>query len=676
MSAVWFLIKPFIMRKYVIILTVVLTYFGAFAQDSFLDSLSNIMLEEVVIISNPTDKHLKESKALGSLDSYLEKSPSVNMVKRGAYAWEPMLNGMATERSVITLDGMRIYGACTDKMDPITSYVEISNLSKANINSGQAGSQHGGTIAGSIDLVRRKTGFGGSGFGGAAFTGFEGNNEQKIIGTAVHYSKERFFTDVDFTYRDAENYKAGNNREILYSQFTKYNISAISGYKFNNKQHIEASVIFDEATDVGYPALPMDVSLAQAFIGSLQYNYQDISDRIALWETKVYYNTITHIMDDSPRPNVPIRMDMPGWSKTFGMYSKLKGNYNKHQLVATLSAHHNNSLAEMTMYPNNPNENQMYMITWPDVNTLYSGIHLEDNIALNHCFHLRLSAGMGFHQNSIESDFGLQSLRIFYPNMDATQSRILKNVASQLVYQHKSWTHSVGLGYGERAPSVSEGYGFYLFNSFDAFDYVGNPYLKNEKSVEASLSSEFKNEKITVKWQGSYFRIQDYIIGKPDESLIPMTIGANGIKVYEGLDYANLLNTDIALEYFVTNDWKVSMKASYRYGEDNHHNRLPLIQPFQYGFGLRYRKNNFFAEATLDGSAKHSRYSAEFGETPKADYMIANVAVSQTVYINKYKMVFKLGVENMLDTYYTTFSDWNNIPRTGRNIFGNVAFGW
>src|SRR5690606_2997069 len=143
----------------IIILAFLLSYCGAFAQDSFLDSLSNIVLDEVVIIANPTDKHLKEAKALGSLDNYLEKSPSVNMVKRGAYAWEPMLNGMATERSVITLDGMRIYGACTDKMDPITSYVEISNLSKATISNGQSGSQHGGTIAGSVDLVRRKTGF-------------------------------------------------------------------------------------------------------------------------------------------------------------------------------------------------------------------------------------------------------------------------------------------------------------------------------------------------------------------------------------------------------------------------------------------------------------------------------------------------------------------------------------
>ena len=59
--------------------------------------------------------------------------------------WQP-------ERTVVTIDGMRIFGACTDKMDPVTSYVEVSNLSEATISSGQQGSCHGNTIGGSIDL--------------------------------------------------------------------------------------------------------------------------------------------------------------------------------------------------------------------------------------------------------------------------------------------------------------------------------------------------------------------------------------------------------------------------------------------------------------------------------------------------------------------------------------------
>src|SRR5690625_4173376 len=115
------------------------------AQEIPIDSLENIILEEVIVLPSGQDDLKLENKSLGSIDNYLEKSSAVNMIKRGAYAWEPMLQGMSSERSVLTIDGMRIYGACTDKMDPITSYVEITNLSKVNIQNAQAGSEHGAT---------------------------------------------------------------------------------------------------------------------------------------------------------------------------------------------------------------------------------------------------------------------------------------------------------------------------------------------------------------------------------------------------------------------------------------------------------------------------------------------------------------------------------------------------
>ena len=59
-------------------------------------------------------------------------------------------NGNQSEPWLPSTD-MRIFGACTDKMDPVTSYVEVSNLSEATISSGQQGSCHGSTIGGSID---------------------------------------------------------------------------------------------------------------------------------------------------------------------------------------------------------------------------------------------------------------------------------------------------------------------------------------------------------------------------------------------------------------------------------------------------------------------------------------------------------------------------------------------
>lgn len=640
------------------------------------DSTENISLEEVVIISRSGNQQLKDSKSLGSIDNYLEKSAAVNMIKRGAYAQEPMLQGMPTERSVITLDGMRIYSACTDKMDPVTSYVEITNFSEAVISNGASGSAHGGTVAGSIDLIRKKGKFSDKGFSATAFSGFESVNKQKILGSGLNYSTSDFFANLDFTYRDADNYKAGGGQEVLYSQFTKYNLSAVGGYKINHQQSVEASVIYDRATNIGYPALPMDVSLAEASIASVQYGYKNISDKIDLWETKLYYNQIKHIMDDSQRPDVPIRMDMPGKSKTAGFYSKLKGNSDRHKWAMTLSGHQNNSVAEMTMYPSNPNESQMFMMTWPDVNTLYGGLFAEDKFEINPHLKLDFSASLGLHHNRVKSDFGLNSLMVFYPEMKDSKNRFIKSLHTGISFHHNRWLHTFGMGYSERAPSVSEAYGFYLFNSFDAYDYVGNPFLKNEKSAEFFASTQYKTNQLKVKIQANYFHIYDYIIGKPDENLLPMTIGANGIKVYEALKYARIFNTDLDLEYRFIPGWYFSGKLSYRYGEDFEKNNLPLIQPLSYRFGFRFEKQKWTAQAELEGSTKNHRFSPEFGETSHKDFQIVNLSVSKIFNFNHQKLSAKIGVENLFDQYYSTFSNWNKIPEPGRNIFVNLIYNW
>ncbi len=667
---------------FIAILSSVIPSFAQVNQDSlqaaFLDSIQYRELGEVVVISNATARSMKDSKALGSLDNYLKNSSSVNMVRRGAYAWEPLLNGMATERSVITVDGMRIYHACTDKMDPVTSYVENTNLSKANISDGQAGAEHGGTIAGSIDLVRRKSGFKSlPKFGGSTFAGFESNNMQQIYGAALNYGSPDFFADVDFTYRDAENYKAGHrsglSSEVLYSQFTKYNLSAITGYKLNDRQEVEASVIFDKATNVGYPGLPMDVALAQATIASLQHRYRSPSPHIDFIETKVYYNTITHVMDDSHRPVVPIRMDMPGWSKTAGFYSKMAGKYSRHTFKATLSGHLNNSLAEMTMHPNNPNEADMFMLTWPDVNTIYAGIHVEDNISLNERLNLSVQSSIGGHYNEIRSETGLNSLRLFYPDMQANKLRSIKSLTALLNMKTGRFQHKLGIGYGDRAPSVSEAYGFYLYNINDNYDYIGNPNLKNEKSFNLEATTGYTTEKISVRWKANYFYMMDYIIGKPQEGYFPMYITANGVKVYEQLEYAHIFNTAMNVSYNILKSLLFQADASYRYGQGAQETILPLIQPFGYSAKLKYHKNSFFAEAGVEGSSKN-RNSPEFGETQKPAYMIANVALSNDFSISNMNLVVKLGIENLFDKYYSTFDDWFGIPKMGRNIYTNVIF--
>ena len=248
------------MKRYVLVNILVLLFTNSFAQKYSTDTIQPQHIQEVIVIGT-TKISSKENKPLGSIDEYLQRSAKVEMIKRGAYAWEPLINGLPTERTLVTIDGMRIFGACTDKMDPITSYIEVSNLMEASISSGQEGSCHGNTIGGAIDLKRNKMGFGQKKWNFNLNSGYESVNQQKIFGAGTNLKTEKFYTDVNFMMRDAENYKAGGNLEIPFSQFQKINVSGISGLKIGANKLVEVSVIYDKANDVGYPALPMDVSI-------------------------------------------------------------------------------------------------------------------------------------------------------------------------------------------------------------------------------------------------------------------------------------------------------------------------------------------------------------------------------------------------------------------------------
>ncbi len=646
------------------------------AQEKPVDTITPKDLKEVIVIGKKAQLYQNQVKPLATIDEYLQKSTKVDMIRRGSYAWEPMINSMTTERTLVTIDGMRVFGACTDKMDPITSYVEVSNLSDATIKSGQQGACHGAAIGGSIDLQRNRSGFSNLGWDTSLNAGFETNSKQKIIGSAINYAEKSFYVDTDFMFRDAENYTDGQGQEVLFSQFRKFNISATSGFAFDKNKLIEGSIIYDKATNVGYPALPMDVSLAEALITSLKFEYVPESSKIENWETKIYYNTITHKMDDTKRPSVPIHMDMPGWSDTFGFYSKVKGILNNHQFIADLNSFYNRSVAEMTMYPEDSSEKLMFMYTWPDVETFYTALFFEDNIALNCHSSLKFSTSLANHYNQVASELGLESLQIFYPNMKDSKNRILPSISSNYLYDENGFSYGFGLAYGERAPSVSEGYGFYLYNSFDMFDYIGNPELKNENSFEGSVSVSYKTQKWSAKMSSSYFHISNYIVGKPDPSLSKMTIGASGVKIYTALDYAAIFNADLNLEYQFSTDFKWKGQLVYSYGKDLEDQNLPFISPLRYFSSLDYKKGKFTSEIAVQGNATQTQFIPFYGEDRTPDFAILNLNAGYSFAFEKVKCNFKIGIENIFDTYYSTFSDWNNIPRKGMNFFLNLAFNY
>lgn len=659
------------MRKIISIFVLILISLQSQAQDTLKNKKDTVQkIEEVKVTGLRKLKIETEMKMAVSVDEFLASSDKISFIKRGAYAWEPMLNNMSSERSTITIDGMHIFGACTDKMDPITSYVESNNLSTIDIKSGQEGSMHGATVSGSIDLKRKSSAFDSvAQYKGSYQSGFEFNNNQFFNLGNLSYSSNKFVADASVAYRKAGNYQDGNNDVVNYSQYGKFNSSLGLAYKTSELSSIRVDAIFDQANDVGFPALPMDLWLSRAIITSAAYKQLFEEGIFKVWDTKVYFNAIEHYMDDTKRPENLVHMDMPGWSNTFGLVSSVNMKEGRYSSDIQLNAYQNLSIAEMTMYPQDRSKKTMFAYSWPWVTSRFASVSMNNSYDFTENSRVNFGGSLGYnynHSKYVEFNW------IFHPGTPQEKSRVLPGLHASYDLSVDRFNFSVGTGYGQRAPSVSEGYGYYIYNSFDRYDYIGNPDLKNEISYEGNASAGFKTERMGIDAKVNYFYIQNYIVGRILSLGSPMNYQSVGVKGYTSLDHARIFNFSLNANYDILPHLHWKGNVTYARATDERGGNLPFIRPLSYQTSLHYMYKKFGIQTSLNGDMEQRNYSPEYGEDLTAAYQVWNVSADYSLAFGKYKAMLQVGAENLFNEYYSTYADWGNIPRMGRNIFTSI----
>ncbi|HVZ97790.1 MAG TPA: TonB-dependent receptor plug domain-containing protein [Chitinophagaceae bacterium] len=122
------------------------------------DTLQGGFLQTVVINSyNPgTDFYGHRYDGQARTERLLDNISGINLISRGNFAQEPVLRGMSGGQVNITLNGMHIFGACTDRMDPVTSYVEPNNMKSVQVCSGPCFSSCGTAMGGGMNFDLRR----------------------------------------------------------------------------------------------------------------------------------------------------------------------------------------------------------------------------------------------------------------------------------------------------------------------------------------------------------------------------------------------------------------------------------------------------------------------------------------------------------------------------------------
>lgn len=645
--------------------------------DSF--AIKEVLLKEVIIQQGAPQANHKNffpnQNAQMNTDHLLNRLSGLSMVKRGNYAWEPGIRGLLTGRIATTIDGMAIFGACTDKMDPISSYIEPSNLKSVAVSYGLSEQASGNTIGGGLDFKINQPVFSKEKKEwGSASAGYDFNGSGKKILAAYNYSTHKLGVNVNAIYRSSGNYSAGGGETIRFSQFEKWNAGLGVRYKINSHQNLLFNYIIDEGYNIGYPALTMDVLFAKAHIVSLGHNWHIGNGAIQKLESKFYYNAINHAMDDTKRPadEVHMHMDMPGTSSTKGFLSTASGNMKNHSFKLKANFYQNKLHAEMTMYPETGAP--MFMLTMPDGARNYYEMSIHDSWQISERFELQTGVSAGFVASSIFSEDGKQAVAGTVGDQLGRQDRVFSLSATPTYRFNDKATGFITIAHAARAPVLHELYGFYLFNRADNFDYLGNTDLKNESSINLSGGVDFRSEKLRWNTKGFVYFINGYIAGVIDPKLEVMTHDASGVKQYQNIGSATLFGLEAEVEWKVHSAIKVTSANSWHRGSDASGNALPSISPFRSIGKVVIQLKGFEVVPEVIFNAAQNHTSEWYGESPSPSSTLFNLSVDRIFKVGKQRFCISGGVQNIFDTRYYDHTDVMKILRPGRNIATQLSW--
>lgn len=661
---------------------------GQISQQAWLDSIQSdsyigmeVWLDDLELSEA---RHTDESVAYGfyknnplnSTEEVLSRLPGMSMIRRGNYAWEPTINGLSSGQVNVAIDGMRMFGACTDKMDPVSSYVETNNLESIVIEKGGAGSAHGSTVGGAVDFKLKRPRFNQT-WSGSLNSRYETVSNGMSQSASLSYGTEKLAIRMNGSYRNYQDYTDGEGDEVYHSGYKKLNYSLSGAYRLKGNNLINFDFLIDDARDIGYPGLPMDVAFAKAKIGALSYTMFEPVNWLTEVEFKAYANTVDHLMDDSKRMDIPVRMDMPGETKTYGGYAQASAVHGLHTIQAKLDGYATNAYAEMTMFI--PNERDMFMLTWPDVDRQDVGLFVSDQWQTTEKLTTEISVRGEQAFTQMNSEMGKGQFAVFgYSEENFQVNHFVMNTGVSLNYSWSSaFSTKVGGSYGERLPSVSEMYGFYLYNNFDGYDYVGNPEIKKESSYQLTGSINYQPvEKLEINVSGFYYWFNDYIIGYVDESLDAMTIGAKGVKVYENVEGVTFSGFDAQVLYQASKHLQLLYAVKATYATDGEGTPLPLIPPLKNNLTVVGQIKGFKLQAEGEWSIAQNQISENTGEIATPAYQLIHLRGSKDWDMEKVKIGLSLGIENVLDESYREHLDWGVVLRPGRNFYASLKVGF
>ena len=622
------------------------------------------------------DLHGEALKSADLGEALFKQSPSVSLVRRSGIANDIIVRGQKKDNINVTIDGVKLYGACPDRMDPSVSHVLTNNIDFIEIHEGPYSVEDFGVLSADVKVHTIKPtqewsgdvnlGYGSWNYQKGAFSLSGGSEKLKVLlsGSVEKSEQYKDGNGDDFVgqiERDIDAGKVSKKKNPQYQAryqnmdaYTKKTLMAKLFWDITDKQVLTLSYTVNRSDDVLYPSSKMDALYDDSDMYNLEYTLKDLGAYSNALDIQLYQSEVTHPMSTKYR-NIGEKDYITHALTTKMQGTKLKNSLDVENHTITLGLDYSLRHWDGGYLKNAMALPEKFYHSIYDVDTQNRAFFLKDKIALERW---TIDTGLRYDKTKITSKNTTQAEN----NYDALSGYLFATYQADEAHKY-----FVGLGKSSRVPDGKELYWIGMpmkmpGGSMKAIS-IGTPNLEMTSNVEFDIGIEEQLEDGTFKAKAFYSMLDNFIAYN----------ASNKVHNYENVD-TTLYGLAFSGTYIVTESFYFDYGVAYQRGKKEHPLRgqsgtnMPEIPALKYNLAANYEWDEQLSlGAEIVGADKWRDFDAENGEQTLDAYTILNLKATKTFGKN---IELTLGIDNLFDKTYAvsnTYKDLILLPTIGEN---------
>ena len=615
--------------------------------------------------------------------SFLQRDIAVSGIRKsGSYGFDPVIRGFKYDRLNVVIDGAQsVSAACPNRMDPPVSQVALNQMEAVEIIEGPHALRYGPVIGATINFISPRARFSDSlTFLGRAGSGYESNGGIQRYEAMGGLRSQNLEVKMHGSFSEGGDYSDGRG-ETVPSAFLRGSWGGALAYRLGDAHTMSLHMTRNEARDVAFAALPMDLREDRTTMAHLQHRYERPTKEGVLqhWHTTVYGSWVDHLMDNLQRPEAGRMADAQTEAQTrnYGGRTELRFDGARHWTYLGMDFRHEEAtgtrfrtmrmgpMAGMTMEDN----------VWQDGRLRRAGLFTEHHRSLG-AYQTVTSARLDWVRGTAGKTGEIPQQQ--YGQMDQTNLNPSLSVGAQ---------RSLGRGYGigvwmarsVRSAGLAERYIHFIPIGSDPYELIGNPQLQPEVNYQADLRFSYDRAHTHLSASGFVSRLDGFITSRIREDLSPRMRKAPGVRQFINLDRALMSGGSLRWRQYWASYLQTKMGLSYTHGVDLiRETPLPEIPPLevQVQMGGHFFQQRLHPMVQLRHALRQGRQAGFFGESETPSFtvvdLVAGYRISEVVSA-------QAGVRNVLDEVYyehlnrATVATDRPLFAPGRNLYLSLS---